>query len=312
MRNAFLDELLALAGEDERVVLLTGDLGFMVLEPFIERYPDRFVNAGVAEQNMVGVATGLAEAGYRPFVYSIATFASMRPYEFLRDGPLLHGLPVRLVGVGGGFDYGHNGVTHYALEDVAIMRAQPRMGVIAPADPDQARAALRAAHQSDGPLYFRISKGGEALPGLHGRFELGRAETLRTGDDVALLAYGPIAGEAVRAADILEAEGISASVVVCASLAPAPVEDLVEVLGRVDTAVTVEAHYVTGGLGSLAAEIAVDHGLDVRIVRCGVLSMPSGATGSQAYLHEQHGLTAKQLATAARTALERRRLVDPA
>src|SRR5688500_14281558 len=149
MRNAFLEELLDLADEDPSVVLLTGDLGFMVLEPFAERFPDRFYNVGVAEQNMVGVATGLAEAGYRPFVYSIATFATLRPYEFIRNGPALHNLPVRVVGVGGGFDYAHNGVTHHALEDLAVMRTQPRMTVIAPADAGQARCALRAGHQVD-------------------------------------------------------------------------------------------------------------------------------------------------------------------
>jgi transketolase len=312
MRNAFLDELLTLAARDERVMLLTGDLGFMVLEPFAERFPDRFVNVGVAEQNMVAIATGLAEAGYRPFVYSIATFASMRPYEFIRNGPALHDLPVRIVGVGGGFDYAHNGVTHHALEDVAIMRAQPRLGVVAPADPEQARAALHAAHELAGPVYFRISKGGTPVSGLNGRFELGRAHTLATGDDVALLTYGPIAGEAVEAARLLAAEDIAATVVVCASLAPAPVDDLVDVLGRVDTALTVEAHYVTGGLGSLASEVVAEHGLGTRIVRCGVRTMPSGATGSQRHLHERHGLTAEQLASAARAALERGRLGHPA
>jgi len=125
MRNDFLDELVKLAALDERVMLLTGDLGFMVLEDFQKHHPDRFVNCGVAEQNMVGIATGLAEAGFVPFVYSIATFATLRPYEFIRNGPALHNLPVRVVGVGGGFDYGHNGITHLALEDYAVMRTQP-------------------------------------------------------------------------------------------------------------------------------------------------------------------------------------------
>ena len=212
MRNAFLDELLVLAAEDPSVVLLTGDLGFMVLEPFAECFPDRFFNVGVAEQNMVGVATGLAEAGFRPFVYSIATFASLRPYEFIRNGPLLHGLPVRIVGVGGGFDYAHNGVTHHALEDIAIMRAQPRMTVVAAADPAQARAGLRAGHAVDGPVYFRIGKGGAPVPGLDGGFGLGRLATVSCGGDVALIATGAIAAETVRAAELLSAaHGIEAS-----------------------------------------------------------------------------------------------------
>ena len=307
MRNAFLDELLAVAEEDPRVVLLTGDLGFMVLEPFAQRFPDRFYNVGVAEQNMVGVATGLAEAGLRPFVYSIATFATLRPYEFIRNGPLLHDLPVRIVGVGGGFDYAHNGVTHHALEDIAIMRAQPRMTVIAAADPDQARSALRAGHALDGPVYFRLGKGGVAVPGLDGRFALGRLTTVSGGDDVALIATGPIAAETVRAAGLLSAEhGIEASVSVCASLSPPPIDDLVALLEHVPVAVTHEAAYVNGGLGSLVAEVVAEHGLRTRVVRCAVCEMPSGATGSQRWLERRYAIDAEAVVlavTAARDAL---------
>lgn len=305
MRNAFLDELLALADQDPGVVLLTGDLGFMVLEPFAERFPDRFYNVGVAEQNMVGIATGLAEAGLRPFVYSIATFASLRPYEFIRNGPLLHGLPVRIVGVGGGFDYAHNGVTHHALEDIAIMRAQPRMTVIAAADPDQARAGLRTGHAVDGPVYFRIGKGGVPVPGLDGRFGLGRLATLSAGEEVALIATGAIAAETVRAAEMLaEGHGIDASVSICASLAPAPVEDLIGVLEGVRVAVTHEAAYLNGGLGSLVSEVVAEHGLATRVVRCAVREMPSGATGSQQWLERRYGIDAESVVSAALKALE--------
>src|ERR1700739_916905 len=144
MRRELVDALVKLADEDERIVLLTGDLGFAALEPFMERFPDRFFNAGVAEQNMVGMATGLAEAGFTPYVYSISTFASMRPYEFIRNGPILHGLPVRVVGIGEGVDYGHHGMTHYALEDVAMMRAQPGLTLVVPGASEQVGAILRA------------------------------------------------------------------------------------------------------------------------------------------------------------------------
>lgn len=305
MRNAFLDELLILAGEDQRVVLLTGDLGFMVLEPFAERFPERFYNIGVAEQNMIGIATGLAEAGFRPFAYSIATFASLRPYEFIRNGPALHGLPVRIVGVGGGFDYAHNGVTHHALEDLAVMRAQPRMTVIAAADPDQARAGLRATEGVDGPVYLRIGKGGTTLPGLDGRFELGRLATISAGEDVALIATGPIAAETVRAATLLASEhGVRASVSICASLAPPPTEDLVALLDQVPVAVTHEAAYVNGGLGSLVSEVVAEHGLATRVARCAVREMPSGATGSQRWLEDRYGISAEAVAAIAMTALD--------
>jgi transketolase len=314
VRGAFLDELLSIAEQDERLMLLTGDLGFSVLEPFAERFPGRFLNVGVAEQNMVAVATGLAEAGFVPYVYSIATFASMRPYEFIRNGPLLHNLPVRIVGIGGGFDYGHNGITHYALEDLSIMRTQPRMTVVTPSDPQQARSALRAVHELDGPAYLRVSKGDVQIPGLEGRFCLGGLELLPGGDDgeIALIASGPIAREAMSAAKRLESSGVGATVAVCASLSPAPVSDLVELLSRVQVALTVEDQYVNGGLGSLVCEVAAEHGLATRVVRQGVCEMPTGLTGSQRYLHRTQGLSGDQIARAAREALERVRLANPA
>lgn len=208
MRAAFIDSLLELAERDDSIVLLTGDLGYTVLEPFADRHPDRFFNVGVAEQNMIGMATGLTSFGFKPFAYSIATFASMRAYEFIRNGAVLHEVPVRVVGVGDGFDYGPNGATHFPLEDVGLMRVQPGLAVIAPADPAQARSAVQALAELAGPVYLKLGKGARAIPELGGRFELGRAELIGDGDDVAILAYGGMVAEAVEAAALLEADGI--------------------------------------------------------------------------------------------------------
>jgi transketolase len=305
VRNDFVAELGALAAVDDRVMLLTGDLGFMVLEDFQARFPERFINCGAAEQNMVGVATGLAEAGMVPFVYSIATFSSLRPYEFIRNGPALHDLPVRVVGIGGGFEYGHNGVTHFALEDYAVMRAQPSITTVAPADADQARAALRASADHSGPIYFRIGKRPDPLPGLDGRFELGRMAILREGPDGAIVAIGAIAHEAERAAALLEEQGIRISVGVVSSFNPSPTEDLVELLAEAPTALAVEAHYLNGGLGSFVAETIAERGLGCRLVRAGVGSMPAGEAGSQEFLEDRHGLSARALAMQLETALNR-------
>jgi transketolase len=304
VRSAFASALLDLAAADERVALLTGDLGFAVLEPFAERFPDRFWNAGVAEQNMVGMATGLAEAGYTPYVYSIATFASMRGYEFVRNGPILHDLPVRVVGVGGGMDYGHNGVTHYALEDVGIFRVQPGMSIVAPADPEQTRAALPAVQALPGPVYLRLGKESSPVPGLEGRFTLGRAERIGEGRDVALVALGGMAATAVETLDWLAADGIEACVIVVSSLNPAPVEDLAELLGDVRLAISAEAHYVNGALGSLVAETIAERGLGCRLLRAGLRATPVGATGSRPHLYDRHGLSPGRLAEAATAALE--------
>jgi transketolase len=299
-----VETLTELAERDPRIVLLTGDLGFTVVERFATRFPERFFNVGVAEQNMIGLATGLAESGFTPFAYSIATFAALRPYEFIRNGPVHQRLPVRIVGVGAGLEYGTNGVTHYALEDIALMRVQPGLTVLAPADHLQARAALLATVDLPGPVYLRLGKDDTAtVPGLEGRFDLGRAQLLGQGGDVLLVATGAVTTHAAGAVRALEGRGIDASLLVVASVSPAPTDDLVEALSRYSVALTVEAHYAVGGLGSLVSELVAERGLPCRIVRCGISHPPHGISGSESYLHEAHGLSAEALADTALQAL---------
>lgn len=300
MRGAFLSGMAELAELDPRIVFLTGDLGFMAVEPFAMRFPDRFINVGVAEQNMVGVATGLAEAGFIPFVYSIVPFAALRPYEFIRNGPVVHRLPVRIVGIGTGFEYSHNGVSHYGLEDAGIMRLQPDLTVVAPADKDQARNALMATWSLPGPVYYRLGKDDRTVvPGLHGRYRPGRAEVIREGGDLLFVVMGSVAVEVAAAAELLAARGVESTVMVVAGFNPAPVDDLLHALARFPIVLTVEAHYAVGGIGSLVSEVVADHGLGSRVVRCGVERTPDGVTGSQDYLYERHGLSRLSLANRA-------------
>jgi transketolase len=297
MRAAFARGLTELAARDERLLLLTGDLGYQVLEPFAEQFPRRFFNVGVAEQNMVGLATGLAEAGFIPFVYSIATFASLRPYEFIRNGPVLHRLPVRIIGVGGGYDYGPAGHTHHNLEDLGVLRLQPGLTVIAPADHAQARAALLATWDRPGPIYYRLGKDDRiTVPGLEGRFEFGRLQWLREAGEILIIAVGDIAGEAYGAAETLRAQGVECALLLISTINPAPVQELAEALARFSAAVTVEAHYVTGGIGSLVAEVIAEQRLDCRLVRCGIRQPPSGRTGGARFLNHQHGLSQQAMA----------------
>jgi transketolase len=306
VRRAFAATLAELASRDERVLLLTGDLGYKALDPFFERHPDRFLNVGVAEQNMIGLATGLAEAGFLPFVYSIATFASLRAYELIRNGPILHQLPVRIIGVGGGFEYGPAGPTHHGLEDIAIMRVQPGLTLLAPADHEQARSALLASWDLPGPVYYRLGKDDHAtVPGLGGDFEIGRAQIIREGKDLLIVTSGSIAGEAAGAAEILCSMGITTTVMVVASLSPAPSEELAATLAQFPVVMTVEAHYVTGGIGSWASEVIAERGLGCRLFRCGVKELPDSRTGKQSYLRHRHGLSRDKLVQTARQVLTR-------
>jgi transketolase len=307
MRGAFAAAVTDLAARDRRVMLLTGDLGYMALEPFAERHPDRFINVGVAEQNMVGIATGLAEAGFVPFVYSIVTFATLRPFEFVRNGPALHRLPVRIVGIGGGFEYGHAGPTHHGTEDVGVMRTLPGMTVIAPADHRQARTAIEATWDLPGPVYYRLGKDDKTtVLGLNGRFTPGRAETIRDGRDLLIVTMGSVAPEAVTAANLLAARGIDAAVSVVAAVSPPPTQDLVAAATGLPLVVTVEAHSVVGGVGSLMAETIAEHGLGCRLVRCGVRSAPDGRSGGTDFYHRVHGVNGAAVAEAALAALKRR------
>jgi transketolase len=291
MRSAFVRALVDAAQEDANVVLLTGDLGFMALEPFRDKYPDRFLNVGAAEQNMIGVATGLADAGYRPFCYSIAPFAVLRPYELIRDGPVLHGLPVTIVGMGGGFEYGTAGPTHYGIEDVGAMRLLQELTVVAPADSDQTETVVGLLPTVSGPAYLRLGKNDHLrVPGLDGRFEFGRVQSVLEGSDIVIFAMGAIAASVVSAAERLSTMGISAAVVVIASVIPNPVDDIRALVSTHRRAVTVEAHVVDGGIGSLVAEHIAESGMSCQLLRLGVERPYDRLGGSEVYLHQLHGL----------------------
>ena len=302
MRAAFIRTLTALARKDPRIVLLTGDLGFMAIEPFAEEHPERFYNMGVSEQNMIGVATGLAQAGWKPYCYSIVTFATLRPYEFIRNGPILHRLPVRIVGIGGGMEYGHNGLSHYGLEDVAVMRTQPEMTTVCPADSDQAASALADTADFPGPIYFRLGKDEKArVPGLDGRFEFGEIEVLEPGGDLLIVAMGAAAVNACAAAKLLQVQGFRVTVAVVSTMVPSP--GLQKLLESYRSVIAVESHYVNGGLGSMLCEMVAESGIRCRVERCGVRKSPIGITGSQPYMEEWAGISPDALVRAAKNSL---------
>lgn len=304
MRSAFIRTITEIAAADPSVVLLTGDLGFMVMEPFGQRFPQRFINVGVAEQNMIGIATGLAESGFHPYAYSIASFASLRPFEFIRNGPVLHGLPVRIVGMGMGFEYGHAGPTHYAVEDIAVLRTLPRLTVVIPADSEQAAAAIRATAALPGPVYYSLGKNDRiSVAGLNGRFELGRIQLIGEGRDVAILCMGSVSVEAVAAAQQLAAEDIRATVAIISNFNPDPAEDLAEFLSDCRCAVSVEAQTTSGGLASLVASVIASEGVHCRLRALGVRRSPDGTSGSQEERWRRHGLDRHSIQAAARAAL---------
>jgi len=304
VRKAFVETLCELASRDERVLLLTGDLGYMALEPFIEANPRRFFNMGVAEQNMIGVATGLAAAGFLPFCYSIANFSVLRPLEFIRNGPVLHELPVRIVGMGAGFEYGTAGPTHHVVDDVGVLRTQQNLMVVTPADPAQTRQALRKTFDLPGPVYYRLGKDDKTcVPGLDGRFDPVEIQKVRKGSNALILASGAIVLEALGAAQILSEEGIECTVALVPVLSPPPVESLILELERHLLVFTLEAHVIQGGLGSIVCEICAENGLHCRVTRCAVRHPLGGLSGGQSFHHDHHGLSRQHVAGLIREAI---------
>ena len=304
MRKAFIDAISQLAAEDERVILLTGDLGYMVMEPFRARFPNRFINVGVAEQNMIGLATGLAEAGLRPYTYSIATFASLRPFEFIRNGPVLHHLPVRMVGMGMGFEYGHGGPSHYALEDIGALRTFPGLTVVIPADSAQTTTAFLQTRDLPGPVYYSLGKDDRTfVPRLEGRFDLARVQVVTEGPDIAIVTMGSISQEAVAAAADLEGQGIHATVIVVSNFNPDPAEHLAELLSGFRHVISVEAQTISGGLAACVSMQIAQHGLACRLHPLAVRTSPDGTTGSPADRWRKHALDRAGIAATALAAL---------
>jgi transketolase len=299
VRQAFLGGLCELAAQDDRIVLLTGDLGYMAMEPFRERFPARFFNVGVAEQNMIGIATGLAEAGLRPFVYSIAPFAALRPLEFIRNGPVLHNLPVRIIGMGSGFDYGHAGPSHYSTEDVTILRSLPGLAIVTPADSCQAATALQATANLERPVYYSLGRDSRGVvPSLDGRFGLERIQVVRPGADLAVLAMGSISMEAVAAAEKLSVLGIEATVAIVSGFNPDPVQDTSSLLADFRYAITVEAQTASGGLGAFVGTVIASAGLACKLKVLAVRSSSDGTSGSQSDRWRKHGLDRDSIADA--------------
>jgi transketolase len=299
MRTAFIEVLFELAKQDERIVLIVGDLGFRVVEPFMEQLPRQFLNAGVAEQNMTAMAAGMALSGKIAFTYSIANFPTLRCLEHVRNDICYHNANVKIVSVGGGFAYGSMGVTHHATEDLAVMRAMPGMVVVAPGDPVETRAATRAITAHPGPCFLRLGKAGE--PNVHQgevEFVLGKAIRLREGRDATLISTGGLLQTTVQAAQRLADQGIGTRVLSMHTLKPLDIEAVLAAARETRAIMTVEEHSITGGLGSAVAEVLAEaEGPRVAFKRIGIPPAFSPYIGSQEYLRERHGLTADAIAS---------------
>lgn len=256
MRYAFINTLTKLARKDKRIYLLTGDLGFMAFEKFRTEFKERFINMGVAESNMAGVAAGLALSEKLVFIYSIIPFITYRCLEHIRNDICYHNLRVRIVGIGGGYSYGPQGATHHALEDIGVMSALPNMSVICPGDPLEVEAAVRASIDFKGPLYIRLGKAGE--PKLHNNktitnFRIGRGIKLCAGNDLTLIATGNVLQAALEVARLLKNKRIHTQVISMHTVKPIDRELILNCAKQTKFIFTLEEHGPNGGLASIVA-----------------------------------------------------------
>ena len=295
MRQAFVETLGTIAKNDKRVMLLTGDLGYRVLEPFRDRFPDRFVNVGVAEANLITVACGLASVGYIPFVYSIATFLTMRPYEEIRDDVSLQNRHVVLVGVGAGLAYTKAGPTHHATEDIALMRTLPNMTIVAPTDQQDVRHIIPQLIAHNGPSYLRIERN-PALPGT-GIMQLGKGRIYQKGSEIALLVTGTKIGLATEVSKQLEKHGIKPSVFLFPTIQPLDTPLIARIAKTHRLIATIEEHRTDGGFGSAVLEYV--SGMQIKekpvIIRFGLNNAFASKSGNYELLCKDFGFTSERL-----------------
>ena len=301
MRNKFADVIYEIGSKDDRICAIVADISPAgSIAKFREEFPDRFINCGVAEQAMIGIAAGLALRGMRPFCYTIATFALYRPFEMIRVDLGYQNLPVTIIGMGAGVIYSTLGGTHHSMEDISVASSIPNMMVLAPCDPEEMRLATRyCATESTGPVYMRLGKAGE--PDLTSNavdpFQIGKVRYLKKGQDIALLSYGTSLAMVFEIAKKLEEQGKSVSVLSCHTIKPIDVEGVKQVLSNHNHVAVIEEHVPHGGLGSRVKEIAWDQQANCKLDCFSLKDEFIHFYGSYIELLEEHGLSVKAISS---------------
>ena len=296
MRIAFIKTLTKLAQRDKNIFLVTGDLGFSVLEEFIARFPNQYLNIGVAEQNMISVAAGLALCGRTVFAYSIIPFITLRCFEQIRNDVCMQNANVKLIGVGEGFSYGQLGPTHHSIEDIAVMRSLPNMTVVCPGDPWEVEKATQAIAKIKSPAYLRIGKKGEPI--LHRKntnFTLGKGIVMEEKGILTLMTTGNMLETTLAVSEKLRKKSVSSRIISMHTLKPLD-EDLIVASGKDTGAIfTIEEHSIIGGLGSAVSQVLMEGGIKAKFHCFGVEDKFTKIAGSQEYLRIVNGLSINQI-----------------
>lgn len=305
-RAAYGKALAQLGEKNPNVVVLDADLSKSTkTADFAKIFPERFFNVGIAEQNLMGTAAGLAAAGKIPFVSTFAMFATGRAFEQVRNTIAYPGLNVKIAATHAGLTVGEDGASHQTVEDISLMRSIPNMTVIVPADAIETEAAVEAAAEMSGPVYLRLGRPGVPLVNGEGySFQVGKAVVLKEGNDVCLFGTGLMVDACLQAAESLKDEGIKAAVVNIHTIKPVDVDTIVEMAQRTGAVVTAEEHSVIGGLGSTVAEVLAEN-CPVPLKRVGINDR-FGQSGTPAELLQEYGLTPERIVAAAKEVIQRK------
>ena len=277
MRTAYLDTLYELAQKDKRVYALISDNGAIVYDKYRRDLPEQYLNLGISEANMIGMAAGMASCGKIPFAYTIGAFLAYRAFEFIRNDVCLQNQNVKIVGTGAGEVYSALGPTHHSTEDLGGLRALPNLTIICPASPLEVEKATIAAYEYEGPVYLRLGTNRE--PEIYERdyeFQIGKAVTLKDGKDITLVGTGSILKDILDAAEQLQDEGINARVIDMHTIKPIDKEAVIKAVEETGKIVTVEDHNIIGGLGSAVAEVIAEYGKNVIFKRLGLNDFSKG------------------------------------
>ncbi len=296
MRITFVNTLFEMAKKDKRIMLLTGDLGFSVFEQYIKELPKQYLNMGVAEQNMTGVAAGMAMEGKIPFIYSIVPFVTMRNFEQIRNDICYQNLNVKIVGVGAGFSYGPYAHTHHGLEDIGILRTLANLIILCPGDPIEVALATKAMLNHIGPVYLRLGRAGE--PNIHKAmpsFKIGKGILIEDGKDITIIGTSTLLQRAWEVVSSLKEKGLSIRLISMHTIKPLDTQIILESARKTPAIFTLEEHSIIGGLGSAVAEVLVENRANVIFKRIGVPDRFSKVIGSQEYMRRANGLSAEQI-----------------
>lgn len=306
MRNTAVNEINRLAATDDKICLMTGDLGYGVLDPFRRDHPDRFINAGISEQGMTAIAAGMALEGMTVFTYSIGNFPSLRCMEQIRNDICYHNANVKIIALGSGFAYGQLGMSHHATDDIGAMRAMPNMHIFCPADPQETVAAIDTAYNIAGPCYIRLGKGGEKNLCERVIDDLSQAQKLAPMGEINILSTGSVTVEAIEVTKRLAEKGIKVGVFSFPQIKPIDTVAITKIAAASKMLLSLEEHNVVGGFGSIISDVLAQSGtIHPPLIKFGLQDVFPSVVGDAPFLRNYYGFSAKKIVERIEQSLKR-------